>query len=218
MLWIPPQQWLQLNALLCTVPVGGCPQMKSFCLAWRSSCPPRAFMDHPMHCRNLALLEKAGAELVFFSPMHDVLPHGVSGIYFGGGCPERYPEELTANGQLMAAVAAFAEAGGVIYAEYAGLVYLSQSLQPVGNLPYAMGKPNTVSCSPCAHSPADAQSIHAKPRWEVTGMHRSAGKTPHGWCHFPSLMAVLPRVSADNEHCCVQLACSLSGHTSLPTG
>ena len=40
----------------------------------------------------------------------------------------------------MAAVAAFAEAGGVVYAEYAGLVYLSQSLQPVGNLPYAMGE------------------------------------------------------------------------------
>ena len=98
------------------------------------------------------LLEKAGAELVFFSPMHDVLPHGVSGIYFGGGCPERYPEELTANAQLMAAVAAFAEAGGVIYAEYAGLVYLSQSLQPVGNLPYAMGKLTEVLCAASVHS------------------------------------------------------------------
>lgn len=93
-------------------------------------------------CRNLALLEKAGAELVYFSPMHDALPRNISGIYFGGGCPERYPEELAANRQLMAAVAAFAEAGGVVYAEYAGLVYLSQSLQPVGNLPYAMGKPS----------------------------------------------------------------------------
>ena len=94
-----------------------------------------------LRCRNLALLEKAGAELLFFSPMHDALPQNISGIYFGGGCPERYPEELTANRQLMAAVAAFAEAGGVVYAEYAGLVYLSQSLQPVGNLPYAMGEP-----------------------------------------------------------------------------
>jgi cobyrinic acid a,c-diamide synthase len=95
-----------------------------------------------LRCRNLALLEKAGAELLYFSPMHDALPHNISGIYFGGGCPERYPEELTANRQLMAAVAAFAEAGGVVYAEYAGLVYLSQSLQPVGNLPYAMGDPS----------------------------------------------------------------------------
>ena len=77
---------------------------------------------------------------MYFSPMHDAMPHNISGIYFGGGCPERYPEELTANRQLMAAVAAFAEAGGVVYAEYAGLVYLSQSLQPVGNLPYAMGE------------------------------------------------------------------------------
>ena len=121
--------------------------MNSACHTCLSFCLLSAFKKSSMHCRNLTLLEKAGAELVFFSPMHDVLPLGVSGIYFGGGCPERYPEELTANGQLMAAVAAFAEAGGVIYAEYAGLVYLSQSLQPVGNLPYAMGKPKTVSCS-----------------------------------------------------------------------
>ncbi len=95
-----------------------------------------------MRCRNLALLEKAGAELLYFSPMHDALPPNISGLYFGGGFPERYPEELTANRQLMAAVAAFAEAGGVVYAEYAGLVYLSQSLQPVGNLPFAMGEPS----------------------------------------------------------------------------
>lgn len=98
------------------------------------------------------MLEKAGAELVFFSPMHDSLPHNISGIYFGGGCPERFAEELTANRQLMAAVAAFAEAGGVVYAEYAGLVYLSQSLQPVGNLPYAMGESKRDACEGSTHS------------------------------------------------------------------
>ena len=139
-----------------------------------------------MHCRNLTLLEKAGAELVFFSPMHDVLPHGVSGIYFGGGCPERYLEELTANGQLMAAVAAFAEAGGVIYAEYAGLVYLSQSLQPVGNLPYAMGKPNTVSCSHCAHH--DCCYRNMSTCISLVASNRD------GWCCLPSHVRSLPRV------------------------
>ena len=95
--------------------------------------------DHNRGAGTWFCWRRPGQSFVFFSPMHDALPCNISGIYFGGGCPERYPEELTANRQLMAAVAAFAEAGGVVYAEYAGLVYLSQSLQPVGNLPYAMG-------------------------------------------------------------------------------
>ncbi len=116
------------------------------------ACMSNTSVTAVLRCRNLALLEKAGAELVFFSPMHDSLPHNISGIYFGGGCPERFAEELTANRQLMAAVAAFAEAGGVVYAEYAGLVYLSQSLQPVGNLPYAMGESKRDACEGSTHS------------------------------------------------------------------
>ena len=92
------------------------------------------------------MLREAGAELVFFSPLVDSLPEGVAGLYFGGGCPERYAEELASNRQLMAAVHAFAEAGGVIYAEYAGLIYLSQSVQPIGSLPCSMGAPQSSLC------------------------------------------------------------------------
>ncbi len=111
--------------------------------------------------RNLALLREAGAELLFFSPLVDALPEGVAGLYFGGGCPERYAEELASNRQLMSAVHAFAEAGGVIYAEYAGLIYLSQSVQPIGSLPCTMGasppllwrlpSPHLMLCL-CAHA------------------------------------------------------------------
>ncbi|KAK9828636.1 hypothetical protein WJX72_001237 [[Myrmecia] bisecta] len=81
---------------------------------------------------NLSLLESAGAELVFFSPMTESLPANLAGLYFGGGYPEKHAAQLASNVPLLAAVKAFAEAGGVVYAECGGLVYLSQSIQPLG--------------------------------------------------------------------------------------
>ncbi len=41
---------------------------------------------------------------------------------------------------LLVAVKAFAEAGGVVYAECGGLIYLSQSIQPIQEPPASMGE------------------------------------------------------------------------------
>ncbi len=90
-------------------------------------------------CSNLRRLEEAGARLIFFSPLADGLPTGISGLYLGGGYPERHAEALAANRQLRAAVRAFANAGGVVYAECGGMIYLSHSLQSVDGLSAEMG-------------------------------------------------------------------------------
>ncbi|GAA4991767.1 cobyrinate a,c-diamide synthase [Yinghuangia aomiensis] len=75
------------------------------------------------------LLAAAGAELVPFDPLRDeALPEGVSGLVIGGGFPEVYAGELSANALLREDVAAFATRGGVIAAECAGLLYLARSL------------------------------------------------------------------------------------------
>ena len=92
-------------------------------------------------CSNLRLLEEAGADLVFFSPIEDCLPANLAGLYLGGGYPEKYAQELSGNKMLLAAVKAFAEAGGVVYAECGGLIYLSQSIQPLQEQPVALGEP-----------------------------------------------------------------------------
>jgi len=78
---------------------------------------------------NLDLLETAGAELLFFSPLSDErLPQGLDGIYLGGGYPELHAASLAANHGLIADLRSFHRAGGVIYAECGGLMYCAREL------------------------------------------------------------------------------------------
>jgi len=78
---------------------------------------------------NLDLLEKEGAELVFFSPLNDACPpEGLDGIYIGGGYPELYSTELSANKSMRAALKKMAQEGKIIYAECGGFMYLSKGI------------------------------------------------------------------------------------------
>ncbi|HLZ37947.1 MAG TPA: cobyrinate a,c-diamide synthase [Mycobacteriales bacterium] len=75
------------------------------------------------------LLAAAGAEVVPVDPLVDeTLPGGTRGLVLGGGFPEVYAAELSANAPLRARVAALARAGGPVAAECAGLLYLARSL------------------------------------------------------------------------------------------
>ena len=79
---------------------------------------------------NLRLLRAAGAETVFFSPMHDAcLPPGTTGVYLGGGYPELYASQLAANAPMREQIRKFSSDGGPMYAECGGLMYLCQSLE-----------------------------------------------------------------------------------------
>ena len=78
---------------------------------------------------NLSLLEAYGAEIVRFSPIHDrALPVGVDGLYIGGGFPEMLLKELEANQSMREDIKKAAENGIPIYAECAGLMYLTESI------------------------------------------------------------------------------------------
>jgi cobyrinic acid a,c-diamide synthase len=87
---------------------------------------------------NLALLEATGAELVFWSPLADREAPRVDGLYFGGGYPELHAAALAANEPVQEAVHAFAAAGGPIYAECGGLMYLADALEDLDGATHAM--------------------------------------------------------------------------------
>jgi cobyrinic acid a,c-diamide synthase len=84
------------------------------------------------YAENAELLAAAGAEVVTVDPLRDeALPPGTAGLVIGGGFPEVYAGQLSANAGLRADVAALAAAGGPVAAECAGLLYLSRGLDGV---------------------------------------------------------------------------------------
>ncbi|MFG2852197.1 cobyrinate a,c-diamide synthase [Streptomyces mirabilis] len=81
------------------------------------------------YAEHAELLTAAGAEVVTFDPLRDEqLPDGTHGLVIGGGFPEVYAPELSANEPLRKAVAELAFGGAPVAAECAGLLYLSGEL------------------------------------------------------------------------------------------
>jgi cobyrinic acid a,c-diamide synthase len=81
----------------------------------------------------LDVLEKYGAELVFFSPLHDQkLPQGLDGIYIGGGFPEIYIKELAKNKTFMEDLRMAGDNGMPVFAECGGYMYLARSIVDTG--------------------------------------------------------------------------------------
>ncbi|MBF9133872.1 cobyrinate a,c-diamide synthase [Plantactinospora sp. S1510] len=75
------------------------------------------------------LLGAAGLRVVPVDPLRDEeLPAGCAGLYLGGGFPEVYAAELSANGRLRTAVAGAVRGGLPVVAECAGLLYLCRDL------------------------------------------------------------------------------------------
>jgi cobyrinic acid a,c-diamide synthase len=78
---------------------------------------------------NFDLLRNRGAELVFFSPLTDTtLPENIDGIYLGGGYPELYAKDLSANSSMLSELRQWIESDRAVYAECGGFMYLTQGI------------------------------------------------------------------------------------------
>ncbi len=77
---------------------------------------------------DLDALRAAGAELVAFDTLRDVVLPEVDGLFIGGGFPEALAARLAANAPLRRALRERIEAGLPVYAECGGLMYLARSI------------------------------------------------------------------------------------------
>ncbi len=134
--------WCDLDAIIALArqaqPLANPSPVKT---AVRGKCTIGVALDDAFHfyyVDNLTRLERAGAELVMFSPLRDAHLPPVDGIYIGGGYPEVHAARLEANAAMRREIAAFAAGGGVVYGECGGLMYLCTALRTLEGGQYAM--------------------------------------------------------------------------------
>ncbi len=82
------------------------------------------------YAENMELLEKLGAELVYFSPLHDkALPERIDGILLSGGYPENFVEELEIASEMRESIRMACCKGIPCLAECGGFLYLQKELE-----------------------------------------------------------------------------------------
>ena len=86
-----------------------------------------AFCFH--YADNLEALRQAGAELVFFSPLHNSHVPEAEGLWLCGGYPELYARQLSENETVRIEVRERVLRGCPTVAECGGFLYLQESLE-----------------------------------------------------------------------------------------
>lgn len=88
---------------------------------------------------NLELLQRAGAELVYFSPVAgDKIPEDVEGLYIGGGFPEEFAEQLGENEEVRQSIKEAILQGLPTFAECGGYMLLTEQLEKTDGRVYPM--------------------------------------------------------------------------------
>ena len=91
------------------------------------------------YSENLDLMEKMGAEIIPFSPIHDEkLPEDVDGLLLGGGYPELYGKELEKAVSMRKSVREACRDHMPVLAECGGFMYLQKELWAREGIRYQM--------------------------------------------------------------------------------
>ncbi len=88
---------------------------------------------------NLELLEELGAELIYFSPLHDkALPSGLQGMVLYGGYPELYAQALSENSEMRRQIRMRLKGGTPFLAECGGFLYLQEYMEDMQGREFPM--------------------------------------------------------------------------------
>jgi cobyrinic acid a,c-diamide synthase len=132
------------------------------------------------------LLTAAGADVAVVDPLRDEqLPPGTGGLVLGGGFPEVFAEQLSANRGLRDDVARLGRSGAPVAAECAGLLYLCEDLDGLpmcGVLPASATMTPRLALGYREASPAAATWLSGEPvrghEFHRTSVEPRAGATP----------------------------------------
>lgn len=88
---------------------------------------------------NIRMLKDAGIRIKEFSPLHDsCVPEDADGLLLGGGYPELYAKELSANAEMRSSIKSAVMAGMPSLAECGGFMYLLDELEDKEGAVYEM--------------------------------------------------------------------------------
>lgn len=113
---------------------GEVPRKEKSCrIAFREKRIPIAVARDEAFCfyyrDNLRMLEEEGAELIYFSPIHDrTLPENIGGLLLGGGYPELFAGELSDNITMKDSIQKAISRGLPSLAECGGFLYLHDAI------------------------------------------------------------------------------------------
>ncbi len=159
---------------------------------------------------NLDILRELGAELIFWSPLTaETLPSNIQGLYFGGGFPEVFAEQLAENKIILQQLRQIIQSGIPTYAECGGLMYLCQQIVDLNAKTWSMAgiiaatavmekkitlgyrQATALTSSPliAAKQTVRGHEFHRSqltnfsptPIWQMQGFHSSSHQFSEGW-------------------------------------
>lgn len=97
---------------------------------------------------NLLMLQEKGAEITYFSPLHDTkLPDYCDALLIGGGYPELYINELSQNISMKDAIKQAFDKGMPALAECGGFMYMHDTMTDTHGISHTMVGAIPAACS-----------------------------------------------------------------------
>ena len=91
-----------------------------------------------IYAANIDCVQAMGAQIVYFSPLHEGAMPACDAVWLPGGCPELHAEKIVANTTMKASIAAHLSAGKPVWAECGSMMAMFETLTTSSGASYPM--------------------------------------------------------------------------------